>query len=440
MKEKIKKLWQHLPNIVIFAILAVLLFFFFVNDFGLVDIHKTSVVVAVGIDADGDDLVVTAQIALPQPSENGENTSYTEVVGKGATVADALNEINSKTGFYPKLLFCRLIILGEDCKDKDLFEVLDYFYRNEYVQYSALVAFCSGKAGDLLSKPMPTSDTTTLSIQRILSEELKKSANVSTVNLKMIAQTHYSKSNACYMPYIESSSKGMSYGGEQSGENFNIKPPQESGNGQQKGGADSNGSGGEQGGGGSSKSSDSGGEQGGKSGQSSGREPNEFTCRKTAAFSGGKFVGVLTEEQAFALNLLKNQIRLAIVSAQSDGKDYAVGLKNNSGNIKFKMQKGVPVLSLNYKAKARIQGVTQAATPKQLAQNDIINGQIIEATKTSLTHAMQSFTDFCIKNDCDLLGAKDLLYKFNNVGYESLNDGFLNKMHVAYNIKISGAR
>ena len=91
------------------AVIIALLGLYFTNDFGLVDLHKTSVIVAVGIDAEDEDVIVTAQVAVPQPSQSGENIQYTQVQGRGLTVADCLNEINSKTGFYPKLLFCKLI-------------------------------------------------------------------------------------------------------------------------------------------------------------------------------------------------------------------------------------------------------------------------------------------------------------------------------------------
>lgn len=88
------------------AIMIALIALFFTNDYGIVDIHKSAIIVAVGIDPAGEEVQVTAQLALPQPSQSGENVQYKEVQGSGLTVADALNEINSKTGFYPRLQFC----------------------------------------------------------------------------------------------------------------------------------------------------------------------------------------------------------------------------------------------------------------------------------------------------------------------------------------------
>ena len=107
--------------LIYWAMIIAMLGLFFTNDFGLVDIHKTSVVVAVGIDTEGEEVILTAQVAVPQPSQSGDNIQYTEVQGRGLTIADCLNEINSKTGFYPKLLSCKLILLGEECKSEELF-------------------------------------------------------------------------------------------------------------------------------------------------------------------------------------------------------------------------------------------------------------------------------------------------------------------------------
>ena len=138
---------------VAFAVLVVaMLFLFFSNDFGLVDIHKASIVVAVGVDVTENGYEVTAQAAVPTPAQSGSNEQYTRVTGSGATVADAVDDINAKTGFYPKLAFCNIVVLGESCAKENIFTVLDYFYRNDYVPLTALVSMCGGSAKDLLGK------------------------------------------------------------------------------------------------------------------------------------------------------------------------------------------------------------------------------------------------------------------------------------------------
>ncbi|MDE6598400.1 MAG: hypothetical protein K2K60_07155, partial [Clostridia bacterium] len=231
---------NKLSVIIYWAVLIALTVLFFTNDFGLVDIRKTSIIVAVGVDVEEDEVQVTAQLAVPQPSQSGDSVQYIEIQGSGITVADALNEINAKTGYYPQLQFCKLILVGESCQKENLFKVLSCFYRKNYSELTPLVAMCKGKASEMLALPAAVSPETSTAMQRALADELKKSANVSSINLKDIAYSHYSKSEACYMPYIEANVQGTSESGG-NGDNVGGESGQQGGQG---GGQSGGGSGG----------------------------------------------------------------------------------------------------------------------------------------------------------------------------------------------------
>ncbi len=413
---------------VYWVILLVLLGLFFTNDFGLVDIRKTSIITAIGIDYVDGEVEVTAQLAVPQPSQSGEAVQYAAVQGTGLTVADALNEINSKTGFYPKLLFCKLIILGESCQKGDIFEILDSFYRNNYSELTALVAMYKGKINELLSEPTPITDLNALSVQRVLSEELKKSANVSTVNLKDIAVSRYSESGTCYMPLVEahkpltseSGGDGDSVGGE--------SPEQGSGG--------SGGSGGESGGSGGGSSGGSSGSEGGGGGGSSSLQKADYTARKTAIFKNGKFAGILDDKQSFALDILKNDVQLAVVPCKADGLSYTLGLKNASGKVKLSVKEGVPEFKLSFKAKAHIRSVTKAGEPEETARDDNVPEGVLKACQGEIEERLQSLIDAIKTSGCDVLGAKEQLYKYNFKYYEAFKDTLLERMKVVYDIKI----
>lgn len=94
---------------VFLLIAAFLLLLFFTNDFGLIDIQKTSIITAIGIDSGEEGLLdITAQIAVPEAGGNG---TAGNVSVKGArTVGEAIAELNLKTGWYPTLVHCRLIL------------------------------------------------------------------------------------------------------------------------------------------------------------------------------------------------------------------------------------------------------------------------------------------------------------------------------------------
>lgn len=383
------------------AIILALSVLFFTNDFGLVDIRKSSIIVGAGIDVVDGSVKVTAQLAVPQPAENGENTQYAEVDGKGLTVADALKEINVKTGFYPKMLFCKLILLGDGCKERDIFELLDYFYRNEYTGLSPKVAMCEGQAGELLGTKLPIGDTATTAIDRILSDEAKKSGNVSTVSLKDVGEGQYSAGAACYMPYI-------------------TKQPRSGGG--QEGGSSS-----QSGGGQGSSQSASGSQQ---------EDNEEFICNRTAIFSDGRFVGVLTEEQSFALNLLENEIRHAFLPCTAEGNIYTIGLRNCSGGVSLKVSDGVPALTVSFSATAQIQDADNSAPPEEKAKSGLLSEAVLNGCTSALIGRFDGLIKALSAADCDALGVKNLLRRYNYEYFDGLKDGILQTMQVEYSLKI----
>ena len=65
---------QKVARAAFILLIAAMLFLFFTNDFGLVDIHKASIVVAVGVDVTEEGYDVTAQAAIPTPAQ-GEGSA-----------------------------------------------------------------------------------------------------------------------------------------------------------------------------------------------------------------------------------------------------------------------------------------------------------------------------------------------------------------------------
>ncbi len=422
-----KRKWNFSrASVFIYVLLFIaLLGLFFTNDFGLVDIHKSAIITAVGVDMEEDEVQVTAELAVPQPSQSGENIKYTQVQGSGLTIADALNEINAKTGFYPKLQFCDLILIGESCRERELFGLLACFYRKNFSELTALVATCEGKASDMLALKSEVDDMTSEAISKVLSDEIKKSANANPMNLKSIAVTHYSKSAACYMPYIEVNNQGTSENG---------------GNGESIGGEGGN-QGGQSGGGGGSSSGgggESGGSQGGSSqgGGGGSEQPVEFTARKTAVYSNGEFKGILDEQQSFALSALQNDIHLAVLPCDADDVHYTLGMKNVSGGVKLKVNEGVPELTVSFKAKAKINGARKKLDPHQIIFDDVVSDSVLKGAEEELKTRFSDLIETCREADCDILGIKEQLYKGEEKYYEAFKDDILTRMQIKYEVEV----
>ncbi len=399
MKKLLKNLsFVKWSSVIYAAIIIALAFMFFTNDFGLVDIRKTSVIIGMGIDVEEEQVRITAQVAVPQPSENGENTQFTEVTGQGQSVAAALKEINSKTGFYPKLIFCKLIILGESCAESDVFEELDYFYRNEYTQLTPKVAMCKGSAESILGTKMPFGGTATLTIEQVLSDEAKKSGNVATVTLKDIGHSRYAPGGACYMPYLEVENAEEEVSGGEEGQ--------------------------------SSASSSGGSKASGGGGESS----PEFTGSRTALFNYGKFCGVLDNDKAFALNLLNNQIRHTFVVCEAEGKKYTMGLRSCSGGADLSFKGGKPVVSVGFKATCQIQDAEGDSSPEEIAKNFKVPQEVIDGLNLKLKQKFSALVSELIERDCDALGLKEQLYRKNYSYYDKYKDDLLSAATYEYKV------
>lgn len=414
-------MFKRFASIIYALIVLALLGLYFTNDFGIVDIQKTALVMAVGIDRQNDQLCLTAQVAVPKPSESGDNTEYTEVQGLGDTVADALNEINSKTGFFPKLLFCRLILLGESTFGSDIFELMNYFYRTEFSDLTSLVATCYGEASDLLKLKTPMSQVPSIAIQRGISEELKKSGNVTAATLKDIAISNLSPSKMCVMPYVEAFDKGTS-----------------SKAGDDKVGGDKN----------TADQSGTGGQSGGESGQSggsgsSGAANNEasgevdFACRKTAVYKEGKFVGILDEEQAFALNILTEDTRMVVLPCEAEGNNYTLGIKGNNGGVDFKVKEGRAICTLSFSGHAEIQASETPLSVEDVARSESVSKEILDGAKKRIEERFDSLIEFTKENNVDLLMLKESLYKRAYKYFKPYEERIINECQYDYKINIT---
>lgn len=395
---KSKKLKKSLSVLYILMFLA-LAFMFFANDFGLVDLRKTSVIIGVALDMEEDEVVLTAQLAIPQPAENGENTSFNVVTGRGATVAAALGEVNVKTGYYPKLVFCKLILLGESCFNTKLNELLDYFFRNEYTDLTLLVASCGGKASELIAQQFPCGNSATDVIDKLLSSEAQASGNVATVSVKDVGDKMFSQSAAVYMPYLENGIIGG--GGEEGG---------------------SGGGGGE-------------GSGGGSGGASQQCEESELTCNKTAVFKGGLCAGILDETQTFGLNLLFNDVKHAFMES-GEGEDlHVLGLRNCKGGVDLKFENGSPVIQFKFSSSVKVQDRDKGFALEE-EKSSRVGDDILTGGEKTLSKAFQNLYETSAATDCDFLGIKDLLYKKFYDKYDQFSKTVLSGATVVCDVKL----
>ena len=194
----------HSRNTVRYYILAVffLAFLFFSNDFGLMDVQKTAIVMAVGVDKEEEEFVLTSQIAMPKAGQQ-KSSQAVQLVSRGKTVAEAFEQINAKTGWYPKLVFCRLILLGEKTTQENVFDAVDFFLLDEYLADDCQVAACKGLAMDILNTAALVDPSSSVAISKILSAHAERVGNVHPVNLKDFSIGYFGDSHSATLPILK---------------------------------------------------------------------------------------------------------------------------------------------------------------------------------------------------------------------------------------------
>ena len=403
------KLWSKL---FVFAV-AFLLLLFFSNDFGIVDIQKTAIVTAIGIDASEEEgkFDVTAQIAMPASaaqSGGGAETSSNVSIQGAATVGEAIAEINRKTGWYPTLVHCRLVILGEETAEEDVFRALDYFLRSEFVEDSCLTAMCAGRAEKLLGARSSIGDMTSRAIAKVLSNESQKTGTVCVTNLRDFAKGYYSVSESGVLPLLAKKPEAESGNAGQSGQSAAALPVQSSGS--------------------------------GSAGQKSGNgKADVFDAAETVLFYKGKRVAVLDEEETLAYNLADSPTDFAYgdVTVAENGKNvtYNLKMKIDKKSQSIEVVNGVPVFTFRIRANAQIADANKSDGIIDIAKTAIVPAHVLRAAEQKFRDKLSSVLQKAGESGCDLFEMKIKLYRYAHKNYDALKDTILQAVKPVYDIQ-----
>ncbi len=362
MRKFLKTVPMKLWILLFFAVL----FFFFSNDFGLVDIQKTAIILAVGIDKAEEGFALTAQIAVPKGSDRTTGgTSSVEIRSEGETVSDCVTALFAKTGWVPKLVFCDLVLLGEEAAKEDVVDCLNYFLRNDYMPDSCRLAVCCGRAEEVISSQSAIDDASSLAIGKLFSDAAEKSGVVMPNSLKNFAIGYYGPSESSFLPYIRMQTQqgGQSGGPEGTG---NIDMPQ---SGEQK----------------------------------------IYTAQETAIFRKGKMVGLLTPEETFAYSLLEGKVFTGTFDAEEAGKPVTLTIMKNEGKVSLK-EHAPPLAELSLKVTVRLCCRDISAPIADIA-SDKVSPEVLRSAKNVLERSVKSLWENSKACGCDLFGLRRSLFR-----------------------------
>lgn len=393
-----------------------LLFAFFSNDFGLVDIQKTAVILAAGIDKNGEGYELTAQISVPKGGEKAGGTASVELSGKGETVADCLMMMYADSGWIPKFDFCSLVLLGEEAAREGAMPALNYFLHNEYMSDNCAVAVAEGSAGEMLKKTSAIDDTPSLAIHKLFSGAAEKTGAAVKNTLRVFAVDTLGVSKSSFMPFIRSL-------------------PRESGEGGAGGAGSSEGSGGK---GGTEGSGGKGGASGSEGSGGEGDAPVLFRAEETALFREGKMTGLLSAEETLAFNLVRGKVKAGILTVKGeDGEPVSLSIKRGGGSAKLGNE-DVPRAKLSVRLKVLVSDRTEEDFMAGTETNVATDEDERRAEELISSH-IASLWGKCQISGCDLLLLARELYRKDPKAYEA-NVGLIpSGMEADIEVSVKGA-
>lgn len=395
---------QKFKSRLVLIISMIIVSFYFTSDFSLIDIEKTAIIVAISIDKEQENYSVTAQIAIPQATDQTSANNDATVTGKGTTVFSAIDDIGTKTGWHPKLSFCDLILLGDSVLQDDVLPIIDSLIKSTKFPNSALVAACEGDAKELLLSQTPLDAISSFALLKILVKNPFKANNICNLDLKTFAVLGKSASAYGFMPYVKK-----------------VEEKEESKEGGSSAGM-------------ASAQPVSGGSNAGSAEQGQDSSQNKsvvFDATETAIFKQGKKVGTLDKDQSLIYNMLYKNVHETFISVEDDGEQHLLSVTKSSNSIKVTFnEKPTVLVSLNMKV-SETDDSGKHLTDKNI--QELVSQTRLDACSEKVDAIIKSIFELSQQYDCDLFQAKTIIYKYHNDYYGGIKDLPLSN----FNIKTS---
>ena len=387
---------------------------FFSNNEGLVDIEKTAIIKAVGIDYIDNEYVATAQIAVPEANDTNTENNKTEITAIGSTIGNAIKKVGDVSGWYPQLAFCNLIVLGQSTLQLNVIKIIDYFSKTLRVQDSALIVVAQDKASDLLKKSTPLDNVCSIALQKKLLKNPGFDQDVATNDIKTFCSGYYSRTGASFIPLVKILKADSDTQSQEQSKNSNAFQQNQSS--QQQ---DSNNS----------------------------QSKCLFDTDTTLLFKDGKVVGELTKEQTKTFNALTKKFEATTISVNNVQPDvtvtphnYLVTIMRCTPKIKLKADENNLNLQISLNLYCKIADQDAEYSDATYTKNTPMPQAVIDKTKTLFTTWLEELVQTTIQTQCDFLKIKDYLYKYNHKHYARYKDNYLDVMKTDIKVTVSGQK
>jgi spore germination protein KC len=402
---------------------------YFSNDFQLINIEKTAIIVALGIDKADEDLEVSVQIAVPQASNQNSTNSDAILSAKDKTLYGALEKISLQTGWYPKLTFCNLIIMGQDLVKENFTPIIDYILTSNRFQNSAVIAVSEKSAKETLKSTTPLDFVSSFALQKILLRNLDRTSSVLVTDIRKLCALSRSHSEFCYMPLIKTVKTEDK---EQGDLQTSIIEQSLSHSEKSLSTSSSDGSSGDSSGGQSN------------SGGASENKPSVFDASNTLIFSKGELKGVFSSTLTHCFNIITKEVKetfIPIEFIRGQKKINAlISVVTNKYSVKLKIKEGVPKVIVELTLVCEKEETYDEQNITELAKFNKVSKEGISALEEKLTNDIIELIEYSKTTKCDYLELKELLYRSGNKNYATFKDNLLDLLEYEVRVKCKNYR
>ena len=393
----------------IYALIFIGMFIvYFTQDYTLINIEKTALIVTLGVDKNQETYSVTAQIAVPEGTNSQVSNNEAVISADGKTIFEAVTNISDRTGWYPKLSFCNLIVLGENILCDNVMNVLDFFIKSYKVEDSAIICACKGEAKELLLSSSPLDNISGLALAKIFVKDYENASKILTTSIKEFCINYYSRSSFGFMPFVKTILTDESgKGGKTVGASTTTEPI-----------------------------------SGGKKESSGGSSEQQlviYDANTSYLFYKGYKVGELSPEQSLCLSFLSKPVKEAFLSIEAtndDGKtgEVLINVFKTSNKIDLIFENDKPILLCNLKIWARISDTNFSENIDRVAELGKLNNGMKIKVQNFISEKIQEVAKISKQTRCDIFQVKNLLYKYHTSKYKkhqlSILDDFTIKVNV----------
>lgn len=382
-------------------IFAIIFINFLTLDFLLIDIEKTALIVAIGIDKTQTGYEVTAQIAVPEATNQSTKSNESVIYASGKTLYDAVSEIGSRTGWYPKLSFCNLIILGNSVFEENVMGVVDFFVRSYKVEDSAILCASEKSAKEVLLSISPLDNISSFALSKIFVRDHNSASAVLTTTIKNFAKFYYSPCVSGFMPIIK------------------MIDTEDKGNNTSQA---------------SSLTQNSGAQSQGQK-----NKPVVYDAETSALFTNGYKTGEISRDLCLFYSLFQKSVNeafftLDVVDSEGAGGKALIGIKKANSKLNLVFDDDKPVLVGKLELWLQISDTDFPQSMNEISTIGKLNQNILNLAKKYAETTLNELFEQTSSLGCDIFETKNMLYRFHNKKFEKHKNDLLDILKCRFEV------